>query len=119
MKRAIGETERRRGKQIEFNVRRGITPKGIVKQVRDMIEGVYDPQQVVLELKAAQEHARYETMSEKQLAREIRQLEKQMLEYARNLEFERAAQARDRLAELKRNFFGALPADEEGKRAVG
>ena len=119
MKRAIGETERRRRKQIEFNKARGITPKGIIKQVREMIEGVYDPQQVVMELKAAQEHARYQSMSEKQLAREIRQLEKQMLEHARNLEFEKAAQARDRLGELKKNFFGALPEDEDGKRAVG
>jgi excinuclease ABC subunit B len=57
-------------------------------------------------------------LSEKQLAREIRQLEKQMLEYARNLEFEKAAQARDRLAELKRNFFGALPEDAAPERAA-
>ena len=113
MKRAIGETERRRNRQIEYNEKHGITPVGIVKRVREMIEGVYDSQQVEQELKAAQAQARYETMSEKQLAREIRQIEKQMLEHARNLEFEKAAAARDRLAELKRNFFGALPVDEE------
>jgi excinuclease ABC subunit B len=112
MKRAIAETERRRGRQVEFNDKHGITPKGIVKQVRDMIEGVYDPQQAALELKAAQEQARYESLSEKQLAREIKQLERQMMEHARNLEFEKAAQARDRLAELKRKVFGAAPADE-------
>src|SRR5260370_13879550 len=117
MKRAIGETDRRRGKQIEFNSKRGITPIGISKQVRDMIEGTRDFQDVQLQLKAAQEQARYESMSEKQLAREIKQLEKQMLEYARNLELEKAAEARDRLAELKRNFFGASP--EESARAVG
>ncbi|OGA18128.1 MAG: excinuclease ABC subunit B [Betaproteobacteria bacterium RIFCSPLOWO2_02_FULL_63_19] len=121
MKRAIGETERRRGKQIAYNARHGITPVGIVKRVRDMIEGVYDSQQVQLELKAAEAQARYETMSEKQLAREIKKIEKQMLRHARSLEFEKAAQARDRLAELKRNFFGARPADEEPepRRAVG
>ncbi|HEX9572321.1 MAG TPA: excinuclease ABC subunit UvrB, partial [Burkholderiales bacterium] len=117
MKRAIGETDRRRAKQIEFNSKRGITPIGISKQVRDMIEGARDFQDVQLQLKAAQEQARYESMSEKQLAREIKQLEKQMLEHARNLEFEKAGEARDRLAELKRNFFGASP--EESARAVG
>ena len=58
-------------------------------------------------------------MSEKQLAREIKRLERQMLDYARNLEFEKAAEARDRLAELRRNFFGASPEDEESARAMG
>ncbi|HLQ02934.1 MAG TPA: excinuclease ABC subunit UvrB, partial [Burkholderiales bacterium] len=70
MKRAIGETDRRRAKQVEFNSKRGITPIGISKQVRDMIEGARDFQDVQLQLKAAQEQARYESMSEKQLARE-------------------------------------------------
>ncbi|TMH92859.1 MAG: excinuclease ABC subunit UvrB [Betaproteobacteria bacterium] len=117
MKRAIGETDRRRAKQIEFNAKRGITPIGISKQVRDMIEGARDFQDVQTELKAAQEQARYESMSEKQLAREIKRLEKEMLDYARNLEFEKAAQARDRLAELRRSVFGASP--EATARAVG
>jgi excinuclease ABC subunit B len=119
MKRAIGETERRRAKQLVHNERLGITPIGISKQVTEMIEGVYDAQDAQLQLKAAQKQARYETLTEKQLAREIKQLEKQMLEFARNLEFEKAAQARDQLAELKRSFFGALPQDEEQVRAVG
>jgi len=119
MKRAIGETERRRRKQVEYNEKRGITPIGISKQVKDMIESAYDVPDAQLLLKAAQEQARYQSMSEKQLAREIRQLEKQMLEYARNLEFENAAQARDRLAELKRSFFGVSPGDEEQIRAIG
>ncbi len=112
MKRAIGETDRRRTKQVEFNAKRGITPIGISKQVRDMIEGARDFQDVQTELKAAQEQARYESMSEKQLAREIKLLEREMLDYARNLEFEKAAQARDRLAELRRTVFGASPSDE-------
>ena len=121
MKRAIGETGRRRNKQITYNEKHDITPVGIVKRVREMIEGVYDSQQIDQQLKAAEARARYETMSEKQLAKEIRQIERQMLEHARNLEFEKAAEARDRLAELKRNFFGALPADEEPepRRAAG
>src|SRR5258706_1385315 len=117
MRRAIEETDRRRAKQIEFNARRGITPIGISKQVRDMIEGARELEDVSQQLRAAQEQARYESMSEKQLAREIKRLEKQMLDYARNLEFEKAAEARDRLTELKRSFFGASP--EEPLRAVG
>jgi excinuclease ABC subunit B len=119
MKRAIGETDRRRAKQIEFNAKRGITPTGISKQVRDMIEGARDVEDVDTQLKVAQEHARYESMSEKQLGREIKRLEKQMLDHARNLEFEKAAEARDRLAELRRNFFGAAPDDEESARVAG
>ena len=119
MKRAMEETERRRAKQLQFNAKRGITPTGIVKQVRDMLEGARDIPDLQEQLKAAQAQARYESMSEKQLAKEIRQIEKQMLEHARNLEFEKAAEARDRLAELKRSFFGATPEDEERARAVG
>jgi excinuclease ABC subunit B len=119
MKRAIEETDRRRAKQVSFNEQHGITPIGITKQVRDMIEGVYDPREVQIELKAAQAQARYESMSEKQLAKEIRQLEKRMLEFARNLEFEKAAQARDQLAELKKSFFGASPEEEPLGRAAG
>jgi excinuclease ABC subunit B len=118
MKRAMDETERRRNKQLAYNVEHGITPKGVIKRVRDMIEGVYDVQGAQEQLKAAQDHARYETMSEKQLSREIRALEKQMLEHARNLEFEKAAQARDELGRLKRNFFGAVPADEDMPKAA-
>ncbi len=112
MKKAIGETDRRRSRQVEFNTKHDITPKGIIKQVRDMIDGVYDPQQAQLELRAAQDQARYDTMSEKDMAREIRNLEKQMIEHARNLEFEKAAQARDRLSALRKSFFGASPEDD-------
>jgi excinuclease ABC subunit B len=112
MKRAIDETERRRRKQVEYNLKRGITPIGISKQVKDMIEGAYDVQDERVLLKAAQEQVRYESMSEKQLAREIRQLEKRMLDHARNLEFEKAAEARDRLSELKKRIFGVALASE-------
>ena len=76
------------------------------KRIKDLIDGVYDADDARQELKAAQEGARYEAMSEKQLAREIRALEKQMHDYARNLEFEKAAQARDQLTELKKRVFG-------------
>ena len=118
MKRAIGETERRRAKQIAYNEERGITPVGISKRIKDIIEGFYDRDQAQFDLKAAQEHARYEAMSEKQLAREIKRLEKQMLEHARNLEFEKAAQARDQLSELRKSVFGVVT-PEEDIRKVG
>jgi len=106
MQRAIGETERRRNRQLAYNVLHEITPIGVTKRIKDMIDGVYDAEDAATELKAAQQEARYEAMSEKQLAREIRVVEKQMLGHARNLEFEKAAQARDRLAELKKRVFG-------------
>ncbi|MFA5914030.1 MAG: excinuclease ABC subunit UvrB [Burkholderiales bacterium] len=108
MKRAIGETERRRAKQVAYNAERGITPVGITKRIKDIIEGFYDRDQAQFELKAAQDQARYERMSEKQLAREIKRLEKQMLDHARNLEFEKAAQARDQLTELRKSVFGVV-----------
>ena len=108
MKRAIGETERRRARQIAYNEERGITPVGISKRIKDIIEGFYDRDQAQFDLKAAQDHARYEAMSEKQLAREIKRLEKQMLDHARNLEFEKAAQARDQLSELRKSVFGVV-----------
>ena len=112
MKRAVAETDRRRNKQITFNRKNNITPIGVHKRIKDLIDGVYDADDARQELKAAQEGARYEAMSEKQLAREIRALEKQMHDYARNLEFEKAAQARDQLNELKKRAFGvALPAE--------
>jgi excinuclease ABC subunit B len=112
MRRAIGETERRRAKQLTFNTAHGITPKGVSKRIKDLIDGVYDTEQLSAELRAAEEGARYEAMGEKQLAREIRSIEKRMLEHARNLEFEQAAALRDKLADLKRRAFGVSLAPE-------
>ncbi|AOY99317.1 excinuclease ABC subunit B [Cupriavidus sp. USMAHM13] len=117
MRRAIGETERRRAKQMAHNEAHGITPRGVVKRIKDIIDGVYDAGEVRAELQAAEERARYEDMSEKQVAKEIKRLEKQMLDHAKNLEFEKAAQVRDQLAELKRRVFGAS-GDEQGVPAV-
>jgi len=102
IRKALAETERRRRKQRAYNERHRITPKGVIKRIKDLIDGVYDAAQA----QAAQEEARYEVMSEKQIAREIKQLEKKMLEHAKNLEFEQAAAVRDRLAELKKRVFG-------------
>ena len=107
MRRAMGETERRRNKQLAFNAANNITPTGISKQIKDIIDGVYNPQEAREELAVAQEQARYEVMSEKQISREIKRLEKLMLDHAKNLEFEKAAQVRDQLAHLKQQLFGA------------
>ncbi len=106
MSRALGETERRRVRQIAFNTKHGITPRGIIKSVREMIDGVYDPDQQRQELKAAEQAMRYDNLSEPAAAREIKRLEKAMLEFAKNLEFEKAAQARDQLAQLRTALFG-------------
>ncbi len=105
MRRAINETERRRRKQVAYNAVRGITPKSVSKRVKDMIEGVYDHEAARGQLRVAQEQARYETMGEKELTREVKRLEKEMLECAKNLEFERAAQLRDQLKALKNRLF--------------
>ncbi len=107
IRRAVDETARRRTKQRAFNAEHGIVPRGVVKQVRELIDGVYDPSQEKKELKAAEERATYEAMSEKGAARELKRLEKLMLEHARNLEFEKAAQVRDQLALLKEQVFGS------------
>jgi excinuclease ABC subunit B len=112
IKRAIGETDRRRVKQVAYNTAHGITPKGIIKRIKDLIDGVYDPDASEAGFAAAQAEARYEAMSEKQVAREIKALEKKMLEHARNLEFEEAAKVRDRLGELKKRVFGVAVASE-------
>ncbi len=107
MKRAIDETDRRRIKQVAFNALHGIVPVGVRKQVRELIDGVYDPREAKEELKAAQAQAHYEVMSEKNIAKEIKRLEKLMLDHARNLEFEKAASVRDQLGALKEQVFGS------------
>ncbi|MBC8024313.1 MAG: UvrB/UvrC motif-containing protein, partial [Burkholderiales bacterium] len=101
MKAAIGETDRRRAKQVAFNLAHGIEPKGISKRIKDMIEGAYDPDEAKETRKSAQEEAKFDALSEKQLDQRIRKLEKEMLEAARNLEFERAANLRDELKTLR------------------
>ncbi|MES2322559.1 MAG: excinuclease ABC subunit UvrB [Pseudomonadota bacterium] len=111
MERAIGETERRRAKQVAFNLANGITPIGIKKQIKELIDGVYSPQQAREYLDAEKETAKIEAMSEKQISKEIKRLEKLMLDHARNLEFEKAAQVRDQLHVLKTQAFGAPGTD--------
>jgi excinuclease ABC subunit B len=105
MQRAIDETERRRAKQIAYNEVRGITPRSVQKRIKDIIDGVYDHESARQELKAAQNQARYRQMGEKDLTREVKRLEKEMLDAAKNLEFERAAHLRDELKALKERLF--------------
>jgi excinuclease ABC subunit B len=112
MRRAIDETERRRTKQIAHNLAQGITPRSVVKQVRDLIDGVYAEKSGKDDLKSAQAAVAVEAMSEKDLGKHIKQLEKQMLEHARNLEFEKAARVRDQLALLREQAFGAAVHDQ-------
>jgi excinuclease ABC subunit B len=107
MKRAIDETDRRRARQVTYNALHGIVPRGVSKQVKEMIDGVYDPQQAKQEMQEAAAQAQYENMSEKSIAKELKRLEKLMLDHARNLEFEQAAKVRDQLAQLKEQVFGA------------
>jgi len=106
MRRAIDETERRRNKQLAFNAAHGITPRGVQKRIKDIIDGVYDADASRQELKAAQTVAAYRVMDEKALTRQVKKLEKEMMDAAKNLEFEKAAELRDQLKELKQVLFG-------------
>ncbi|MCC8996864.1 MAG: excinuclease ABC subunit UvrB [Nitrosomonas sp.] len=101
MRSAIDETNRRREKQIQHNLTNQITPRSVSKRIKDLIDGVYDHESAQQNFKAAQQQARYNTMSETQLAKEIQRVEKKMLDAAKNLEFEQAAQFRDELKSLK------------------
>jgi len=106
MKRAMDETERRRNKQLAFNSAHGIVPRGVVKRIKDIIDGVYDADATRQELKAAQTVAEYKVQDEKTLTRKVKKLEKAMLDAAKNLEFEKAAELRDQLKALKQVLFG-------------
>ncbi len=101
MKAAIEETDRRRAKQVAFNAEHGIEPKGISKRIKDLIDGVYDSGDAKEARKAEKAEEKVEGLSEKQLDQKIRKVEKEMLEAARNLEFERAASLRDELKALR------------------
>lgn len=101
MRVAIDETNRRRQKQIDHNVQHQIIPRSVHKRIKDLIDGIYNYESSQQNLKAAQTQARYDAMSESQLAREIQRVEKKMLSAAKNLEFEQAARYRDELKSLK------------------
>lgn len=107
MERAMGETERRRDKQIAFNLANGITPKGVKKDIQDILEGATVPGSRSNKrkgmAKAAEESARYENelRSPSEITKRIRQLEEKMYQLARDLEFEAAAQMRDEIQKLR------------------
>ena len=107
MRRAIDETERRRAKQMAFNKAHGITPEGVTKEIRELIDGVFHPEESKKAAKVQAEVVDYEAMSEAELGREIKKLEKEMLDYAKGLQFEKAAQVRDKLHQLREQAFGA------------
>ena len=116
MRRAMAETERRRNKQIAHNTEHGITPMSINKKIKDLIDGVYSAKAGAemerldnAAMNAALTRAKVEDMSEKDIAREIKRLEKLMMQHARDLEFEKAAGVRDQLHILKEQAFGAAP----------
>ncbi|HRP94907.1 MAG TPA: helicase-related protein, partial [Rhodocyclaceae bacterium] len=107
MNAAIGETERRRTKQLAFNEAHGIVPKTVSKRIKDIIDGVYAADEARSAAGVAAPRTDYATLDEKALAKAIRKLEKEMQEHARNLEFEQAAAARDELFRLRERAFGA------------
>jgi excinuclease ABC subunit B len=114
MRKAIDETVRRRARQVAHNLAHGITPRSIVKEVRDLIDGVYSEKagkEAERLERDAMQRAQVEDMSEKDISREIKRLEKLMMEHARNLEFEKAARVRDQLGILKAQAFGAPGTD--------
>jgi excinuclease ABC subunit B len=100
--RAIAETDRRRGKQIEFNAQHGITPRSIVKAVGDVMEGARSVQ----EREGLDSGADYASLAPEQVLKRIKKLEADMMKLARNLEFEQAARLRDEIQKLRRSAFG-------------
>jgi excinuclease ABC subunit B len=109
MKKAIDETMRRRNKQIEFNKENNIEPKGIIKPVKDIIDGIYQTKKTSKGKSKDKEELLYTdddiaNMDSKTISKSIQMLEKQMHTYAKNLEFEKAANCRDKLEQLKKAF---------------
>ncbi len=112
MRKAMDETARRREKQTAYNVSHNITPKSVKKEIRDIIDGVYKPDSLENEFGLV-DGQDYEKMGPKELAREIKRLENEMFEHAKNLEFEKASEVRDKLASIRKQVFGATPGDDE------
>jgi excinuclease ABC subunit B len=106
MKRAIDETNRRRDKQIAFNTLHGIVPVGIKKDIKDILDGVYSAASTRMEARNHQTANELIAIKEKDLGKEIKRLEKQMLDYAKELQFEKAAETRDQLARIKQMMIG-------------
>ena len=111
MRKAMAETGRRREKQTAYNLENGITPRGVSKRIKDIIDGVYDVDAEKVQWQNQKEKAKYEEMNERDLSKEIKRLEKEMVDFARNLEFEKAASTRDRLSKVRAMAFGAAAPD--------
>ena len=118
MKAAIEETNRRRAKQMAFNRENGIVPRGVQKEVRDLIDGVYEPSSSKDVAYASQAADGFFEGDERAVAREIKRLEKAMFEHAKHLEFEKAARLRDELAQLRRRVFGVGAGTETAAQVV-
>ena len=112
MRRAMDETARRREKQTAYNVAHNITPKSVKKEIRDIIDGVYKSDSLENEFGLV-DGRDYEKMGPKELAREIKRLENEMFEHAKNLEFEKASEVCDKLASIRKQVFGATPGEDE------
>ena len=106
MKAAIDETSRRRLKQIAFNKENNITPVGIKKRIKDIIDGLEDVEEHKRQQDAKKENRKYEDFTEPQIIKEISKLEKVMHKYARDLDFENAAKTRDQIKFLKEQLYG-------------
>jgi len=109
MREAIDETDRRRAKQVLYNQAHGITPKGIIKAVKDIIDGIGRLQPAYareLVLGIGEDEVEYQVLSSGELARSLKKLEKEMLAHARNLEFEQAAALRDKIQAIQARQFG-------------
>lgn len=105
MRVAIDETNRRREKQLVFNQQHQITPRTVHKRIKDLIDGVYSLDSAQRKLKVSEAQINYDAMNERQISKKIQRLEKQMLNAAKNLEFEQAAQYRDDIKRLKNRLF--------------
>ncbi|MBL8245288.1 MAG: UvrB/UvrC motif-containing protein, partial [Rhodanobacteraceae bacterium] len=112
MRRALEETDRRRQKQVEYNLAHGITPRSIVKAVTDVMEGAREPAANEVPagegakgrrraLGVAEPRVDYAALSPEQLGNKLKKLEDQMFKHAQNLEFEEAARVRDEIRKIK------------------
>ena len=101
MRKAIDETDRRRDKQQAYNEANGITPKGVVRKITDVMDVGLDPEERLIASKVAEKEASYKVLSVEEIDDKVKQLETQMIEHAKNLEFEQAAAIRDEIAQLR------------------
>ena len=107
MQRAISETDRRREIQHQYNVKHGITPKGVIKSISDIMQTgeKFSVSNLSKERRVAEQSAKYKVKTPAQASKAINQLEGEMLEAAKNLEFEKAAKIRDEISLLREVIF--------------